>query len=66
MIYKFSNFLNLHYEELENFIAVNEQLSKEQILERCTGEISYELLQSLKELVFDKIGKTAVNEIYIA
>jgi hypothetical protein len=65
MIYKFSDTLNLNYAELEKYLKTKEELTKEELLQKCTGEISYELLQSLKELVFTKIGKTAKGELYI-
>jgi hypothetical protein len=65
MIYKFSEFLQLNYSELEQFINEGEQLTKNELLEKCTGEINYDLLQSLKELVFTKIGKTAKGELFI-
>jgi hypothetical protein len=65
MIYKFSDTLNLNYNELEKFIDKKEELTKDELLEKCTGEISYNLLLSLKELVFAKIGKTAKGELYI-
>ncbi len=65
MIYKFSDDLNLDYSELNKFIAVGETLTKEELLEKCTGEISFELLQSLKELVLSKIGKTAKGELFL-
>jgi hypothetical protein len=65
MIYKFSDTLNLNYDELERYIDKKEELTKDELLEKCTGEISYNLLLSLKELVFEKIGKTAKGELYI-
>jgi hypothetical protein len=65
MIYKFSDTLNLNYAELEKYLKTKEELTKEELLQKCMGEISYELLQSLKELVFTKIGKTAKGELYI-
>jgi hypothetical protein len=65
MIYKFSDTLNLNYAELEKYLKTKQELTKEELLQKCTGEISYELLQSLKELVFTKIGKTAKGELYI-
>jgi hypothetical protein len=65
MIYKFSDFLQLNYQELEKFIEVKDELTKSELLEKCTGEISYDLLQSIKELVFSKIGKTAKGELYL-
>jgi hypothetical protein len=66
MIYKFSTFLELNYRQLEPFIEGNEELTKNELLEKCAGEISYELLQSLKELEFTKIGKSVEGELYIA
>jgi hypothetical protein len=30
-------------------------------LERCSEEISFELLQNIKEFALDKIGKTKAN-----
>lgn len=65
MIYKFSEFLRLNYNDLEKFVDVKEELTKGELLEKCSGEISYDLLQSLKELLFTKIGKTNKGELYI-
>jgi len=64
MIYKFADDLNLNYSQLEKYIDKKE-LSKNELLEKCTGEIDYDLLQSLKELVFAKIGKTPKGELYV-
>lgn len=66
MIYKFSDFLELNYHQVEEFIKPHEELTKNELLEKCTGEINYEVLQSLKELAFSKIGKTAKGELYLA
>lgn len=66
MVYKFSDFLELNYSQLAQFIDGNEELTKNELLEKCAGEISYELLQNLKELAFSKIGKNAEGELYIA
>lgn len=65
MIYKFSDFLQLNYRQLEQYLDSREELTKNELLEKCAGEISYDLLQSLKELVFSKIGKTPIGEIYL-
>jgi hypothetical protein len=65
MIYKFSDFLRLNYSHIARFIETNEVLTKNELLEKCVGEISYDLLQSLKELVFSKIGKTPKGELFI-
>jgi hypothetical protein len=64
MVYKFSDALNLNYSQLEKYIA-NKELTKNELLDKCTGEIEYELLQSLKELSFAKIGKTSKGELYL-
>lgn len=65
MIYKFSEFLELNYSQLEQFVKEGEQLTKNELLEKCAGEINYDLLQSLKELAFSKIGKTAKGELFL-
>lgn len=65
MIYKFSDALNLNYQQLEKYVVYNHELTKEELLDKCTGEIDYDILQSLKELVFSKIGKTAKGELYL-
>jgi len=65
MNYKFSEYLQLNYKQIANLINDEEELSKKEILERCTGEIDYEVLQSLKELIFAKIGKTPKGELYL-
>jgi hypothetical protein len=55
----------LNYKVLEKYINDEDELTKDELLEKCTGEIDYELLQSLKELVFTKIGKTVAGELYL-
>ncbi len=65
MIYKFSHDLELDYDELKPFLNDEEELTKDELLERCSGEVHYELLQSIKELVFEKIGKTPKGELYV-
>ena len=65
MIYKFSQFLELNYDQLTRFLDDEEELTKDEILQRCTGEIDYDVLQSLKELIFSKIGKTPKGELYV-
>lgn len=66
MIYKFSEFLELNYGQLEQFVKTGEQLTKNELLEKCAGEINYDILQSLKELAFSKIGKNAKGELFIS
>jgi hypothetical protein len=65
MNYKFSEYLHLNYNQLASLLNDEEELNKGEILERCTGKIEYEVLQSLKELVFTKIGKTPKGELYL-
>ena len=65
MKYKFSKSLDINYDPIAAFLKEEEELSKEQILERIAGQVSYELLQQLKELEFDFIGKTKDGELYI-
>lgn len=65
MIYKFSDFLRLNYSELKQFLDDEDELTKDELLQKCAGEINYEVLQSLKELIFSKIGKTATGELYL-
>lgn len=65
MIYKFSEYLELNYKELSKFFKDEGELTKEEILQKCAGEIDYELLQSLKALEFAKIGKTSKGELYL-
>ena len=65
MIYKFSDFLSLNYKQLDKFLTDEDELTKNELLECCAGEIDYELLQSIKELHFEKIGKTALGELYL-
>ena len=65
MKYKFSKALNLDYSRLKDFINAEEEISKEELLERCSGEVSFELLQNIKEISFDKIGKSKKDELYL-
>jgi len=57
MKYKFSSSLQVDYKPLNEYVAEGEQLTKNEILEKCSGNISYDLFQFLKELEFQKIGK---------
>ncbi|MCW3112101.1 MAG: hypothetical protein JWR18_497 [Segetibacter sp.] len=65
MIYKFSDYMQLNYQLLEKYIDKNEELTKNELLQKCVGDINYDLLQSLKELVFSRIGKNEKGEIYV-
>jgi hypothetical protein len=65
MKYKFSKALNIDYSALKNFISENEELTKDELLEKCAGAIDYDLLQYVKELDFDKIGKDRKGDLYL-
>jgi hypothetical protein len=65
MNYKFSEYLRLNYQQIASLLNDEEELDKKEILERCSGEIEYDVLQSLKELVFTRIGKTPKGELYL-
>jgi hypothetical protein len=65
MIYKFSDFLELNYSQLDKYVNDEDELTKDELLQKCTGEVNYEVLQSIKELSFSKIGKTAKGELYL-
>lgn len=66
MKYKISNFLNLNYSKLTNFLERNEKLNKEELLERCTGNINLELFQSIKYLEFNYIEKKSNGDLFIS
>lgn len=65
MKYKFSKFLAVNYDQLKRYVENGKELSKKEILEKCSGEIDYDLLQQIKELEFEKIGKTDKDELYL-
>lgn len=65
MIYRFSDELTLNYQQLQKYVPDDHEITKEQLLEKCSGEIDYQLLQSIKELEFARIGKTKTGELYI-
>ncbi|WP_018615667.1 hypothetical protein [Segetibacter koreensis] len=65
MRYQFSDFLEGNYDQLKPFLEAGEELSKKEILEKCSGEIDYDLLQQIKELEFEKIGKTDKDQLYL-
>lgn len=63
MKYKFSSFLNIDYSELKRFVPRGRELTKEELVERCSGEISAELLKAIKAIEFSRIGID--EELYI-
>ena len=65
MKYKFSKALNVDYSVLDKYINENEELTKNELLEKCTGEIEYDILQNIKELDFTRIGRDRNGELYL-
>jgi hypothetical protein len=65
MIYKFSEDLTLDYQQLKKYVPLQHEVTKEELIEKCSGEIDYHLLQSIKELEFLRIGRTITGELYI-
>jgi hypothetical protein len=55
----------MNYDELKRYVEKGEELTKSEILERSSGEIDYTLLQLIKELAFEKIGKSDKDELYV-
>jgi hypothetical protein len=64
MKYKFSPALEVDYRPLKDCIAEGEELTKDDVIEKCSGKIPYELLQFVKELEFTKMGKEN-SELYL-
>ncbi|HEU0112642.1 MAG TPA: hypothetical protein VFQ73_17330 [Flavisolibacter sp.] len=64
MKYKFSSSLEVNYKPVADFIEEGEELTKNEIIEKCSGNVPFDLLQSLKEIEFDKIGKEN-GELYL-
>jgi hypothetical protein len=65
MKYRFSHALNIDYNELAGFVDVGEEMTKKELLEICSGQISFELLQYIRELEFERIGKDENNQLYL-
>ncbi|MGZ5255812.1 MAG: hypothetical protein ACXWCT_15495 [Flavitalea sp.] len=65
MKYKFSPALHIDYNDLKDYVQQGEELTKKELLEKCCGNISRELLQYIRELEFDLIGKLKDGELYI-
>ena len=65
MKYRFSPALHVDYTELKKFIEPGEELNKKELLEKCSGNISIELLQMVRELEFDLIGKEKSGNLYL-
>ncbi len=65
MKYKFSPALHIDYSELKDYVTEGDDLTKKELLEKCSGNISRELLQYIRELEFEQIGKSKDGELYI-
>ena len=65
MKYRFSRAIQVDYSPLKKFIASGEELNKAAMLEKCSGNISLDLLHYIKELEFDLIGKDRDGELYL-
>jgi hypothetical protein len=65
MKYKFSPALNVDYSGLKEFIEPGEELTKKELLEKCSGNIDLQLLQFIRELEFDWIGKEKSGRLYL-
>ena len=66
MKYRFQPSLTVDHNILKKFLAKGEEVTKLEILERCAGRIEIVLLQYLKELEFDRIGKDQQDELYLS
>jgi hypothetical protein len=65
MKYKIASDLQIDYSSLEPFVPDGREITKNELLDKCTGVVSYELLQSIKELEFDRIGRDVDGTLYI-
>ena len=66
MKYRFQPSLTVDHNALKKFLAKGEEITKVEILERCAGRVDIVLLQYLKELEFDWIGKDLQEELYLS
>lgn len=65
MKYKFSAYLDIDYSTLKKFVPANEEVTKEELIEKCSGEIDADLLKAIKKIEFMKIGIDKDDELYI-
>ncbi|HEX2608046.1 MAG TPA: hypothetical protein VHK91_11730 [Flavisolibacter sp.] len=65
MKYKFPASLEMNYAPIAELINEGEELSKQEVLEKCAGQIDFTLLQQVKELEFEIIGKNSKGELYL-
>ncbi|MGE5521544.1 MAG: hypothetical protein ACM3VS_16585 [Candidatus Dadabacteria bacterium] len=66
MKYKFSSVLNSDYNALKEFIDEKEEVTKYEFLDKCSGKIPFDLLQLVRELEFEFIGKDEDGELYLS
>lgn len=57
--------MNMDYRALYDFVPDGEEITKQDLLDRCSGEIERTLFQAVKEIEFHKIGKDQDNELYV-
>ena len=65
MKYRFSPALRVDYVELKKYLEAGDELTKKELLEKCSGQVSFDLLQYLRELEFELIGKDNKDQLYI-
>lgn len=65
MKYKFSKAQSADYEKLKPFIERGHELTKSELLSRCSGAIDLQLLHYIKELEFEKIGRDNNDDLYL-
>jgi hypothetical protein len=65
MKYKFTEAMNMNYSPLKIYLKEEEEITKSELIERCSGEVSLLLLQNIKEIEFNRIGKTVRGDLYL-
>jgi hypothetical protein len=66
MKYKFSSIINNDYSALKGYVEEGEEMTKYEFLEKCSGKIPFNLLQLVRELEFEFIGKDEEGELYLS
>jgi hypothetical protein len=66
MKYKFSSVINNDYSALKEFVPKGDEVTKYEFLERCSGKVSFNLLQLVRELEFEFIGRDEEGELYLS
>lgn len=65
MKYRFPGILESDFSAIKKFIKEKQEITKEELLEKCTGKIDLDLLQNLKSISFSVIGKDENGELYL-